>query len=142
MTSDNVALALGISRADVWMRKRIDPALGALHAIGYTDFQILAELGAVLGGRLRRVDLANRLLLTASGVTRALPPLENMGLVEREAHERDARASYVRLTAAGRTRLEAAMPTVERIVAEAVGSSITRADRLALLGLFERLAYL
>ena len=140
MLTDDVALALGITRADALIRKRLEGPLGGGHGIGYTDFIILAELASVVEGRLRPVDLANRLLLTPSGVTRAVLPLAKIGLVERESHERDARASYVTLTEAGRTRVTEAMQTVERVVGDAV-SSLTRADRLALLGVFERLGY-
>jgi DNA-binding MarR family transcriptional regulator len=135
---ENVALALGLSRIDAWLRKRIEPALPG---IGYTDFIILAELDSVVGGRLRPVDLAQRLLLTPSGVTRAILPLVKSGLVKRASHERDARASYVTITEAGRAKLNEAMHDVERIVGETLASSITRTDRIALLGLFERIGY-
>jgi DNA-binding MarR family transcriptional regulator len=138
MLPENVALALGLSRMDAWLRKRIEPAL---NGIGYTDFVILAELDSVVGGRLRPVDLANRLLLTPSGVTRAILPLAKIGLVERSSHERDARASYVSITEAGRDRLDEAVTGFERVVDEMLGTSLTRTDRIALLGLFERLAY-
>ncbi len=138
MIPENVALALGLSRVDAWLRKRIEPVLPG---IGYTDFIILSELDSVVGRRLRPVDLANRLMLTPSGVTRAIIPLEKIGLVERTLHERDARASYVAITQAGMDRLDEAMDGVERVVNETLASSITRTDRIALLGLFERLAY-
>lgn len=138
MLPENVALALGLSRVDAWLRKRIEPALPG---IGYTDFIILAELDSVVGGRLRPVDLANRLLLTPSGVTRAILPLVKIGLLERSSHERDARASYVAITQAGREKLAEAVDDVERIVGETLGTSLTRTDRIALLGLFERVGY-
>jgi DNA-binding MarR family transcriptional regulator len=138
MLPENVALALGLSRVDAFLRKRIEPALPG---IGYTDFIILAELDAVVGGRLRPVDLASRLMLTPSGVTRAILPLAKIGLVERSAHERDARASYVSITDAGRAKLSEAMDDVERIAGETLATSMTRTDRIALLGLFERVGY-
>lgn len=139
MLTENAALGLGIARADSLIRKRLEGPLGA-HGIGYTDFIILSELASVVGARLRPVDLASRLLLTPSGVTRAVLPLEKIGLLQRISHERDSRASYVTLTAAGRTRADEAAQTVERVVGETL-ASLTRADRLALTGLFERLAY-
>jgi DNA-binding MarR family transcriptional regulator len=138
MLTENVAIALGVARIDAWLRKRIE---GVLPGIGFTDFVILNELASVVGGRLRPVDLANRLQLTPSGVTRALLPLAKIGLADRTSHERDARASYVLITQAGRERLEQALDAVDRVVAETLGSSITRTDRIALLGLFERLGY-
>lgn len=57
---------------------------------------------------MRRVDLAERLILTASGVTRLLDGLEEAGLVERAACASDRRVTYAVLTEAGRSKLKAA----------------------------------
>ncbi|MFN2449125.1 MAG: MarR family winged helix-turn-helix transcriptional regulator [Candidatus Baltobacteraceae bacterium] len=141
MLTENVAFALGLSRAEAALRRRLEGPLGGAHGIGMTDFLILSELSAVQGGRLRASDLAKRVLLSPSGVTRAVLPLQRIGLLERISDERDARGSYVVLTDAGRVRLDEATPTVDRIAGEALLSHVTRSDRLALLGLFERLAY-
>ncbi|HET7815356.1 MAG TPA: MarR family transcriptional regulator [Candidatus Baltobacteraceae bacterium] len=141
MLSDNVTLAVGLSRADAALRRRLEGPLGGGHGIGFTDFQILAELDSVQGARLRASDLAGRLMLSPSGITRAVLPLEKIGLVERQAHERDARGTYVVLTAAGKTRVDEAQATVDRIVGETFAGLLTRTDRIALLGLFERLSY-
>jgi DNA-binding MarR family transcriptional regulator len=138
--TENVALALGLSRSAAALRRRAEAPLCASHGIGFTDFIIMSELSTVQGGRLRSVDLARRLMLSPSGITRALLGMQDRGLVDRVAHERDARAGYVALTSAGRERLVQAMPTVDRIVRETFGT-ITRTDRIALLGLFERLGY-
>lgn len=138
MLTENVAIALGVARIDAWLRKKVE---SRLPGIGFTDFVILNELASVVGGRLRPVDLANRLQLTPSGVTRAVLPLEKIGLVERSSHERDARASYVSITHTGRERLEQALDEVDRVVGETLASTVTRTDRIALLGLFERLGY-
>ncbi len=141
MITENAALALGISRFESVLRRRIEAALRAGHGTGFTDFFILAELSAVQGRRLRGSDLATRLSLSPSGVSRAVAPLERLRLITREADRRDARAGYVVLSAAGEEYVAKAMPTVERVVSEAVSGTITRSDRLALLGLFERFAY-
>lgn len=138
MLTENVAIALGVARIDAWLRKKVE---SRLPGIGFTDFVILNELASVVGGRLRPIDLAHRVQLTASGVTRAILPLAKIGLVERESHERDARASYASITQAGRERLEEALDAVDRVVGETLASTITRTDRIALLGLFERLGY-
>ena len=140
MLTENVSLAVGISRAEAGLRKRLEGPLGGGHGLGFTDFQILAELDAVQGGRLRSGDLAARLMLTPSGVTRAVLPLEKIGLLQRQPDERDARATFVSLTDAGRERVTQAAETVERVVAQAL-DALTRSDRLTLLGAFERLGY-
>lgn len=94
-------LCLRIARANAVLLRRFDSSLGSHHGISYGDFQLLNHLARAPGGRLRRVDLAERLGLTASGVTRSLLPLEKIGLITRESDPRDARVGYAALTPAG-----------------------------------------
>ncbi|HZZ65324.1 MAG TPA: MarR family transcriptional regulator [Candidatus Baltobacteraceae bacterium] len=141
MLSENAALALGMLRAEGALRRRLEAPLGARHGIGFTDFAILTELSTVQGGRLRAIDLAQRLVLSPSGVTRAVLPLEKIGLLQRVPHDRDARGSYIQLTQAGRERVAQALETVEQTAGEVFAANLTRSDRIALLGLFERFSY-
>ena len=92
-----------LARAFAVVERRFDSALGSLHGLSFGDYQLLDHLARAPGGKLRRVDLADRLGLTASGVTRALLPLEKIGLVGREADPRDARVGFAVITDAGRT---------------------------------------
>jgi len=57
---------------------------------------------------MRRVDLAEKLILTASGVTRLLDGLEEAGLVDRAACAGDRRVTYAVLTEAGHAKLKEA----------------------------------
>jgi DNA-binding MarR family transcriptional regulator len=81
------------------------------HGISFSDFMILYILNQAAGNKMRRIDLAEKTGLTASGVTRMLVPLEKIGLVQREANERDARVSYASLTETGKQILLEAMVT-------------------------------
>jgi DNA-binding MarR family transcriptional regulator len=92
---------------------RSDHALGAVHGIAMTEFIVLAQLSAAHEGRMRRVDLAQAVGRSPSGVTRLLRPMEKLGLVTRENNERDARVSLVRITDAGQQRLEDAGSSLE-----------------------------
>jgi len=82
--------------------------LQAEHGLTVNDYEALYVLSRAEQGRMKRVDLARRLLLTPSGITRLLEGLETTGLVERVACAEDLRVSYAQLTTAGRERLEAA----------------------------------
>lgn len=82
--------------------------LVAEHGLTINDYEALLHLSRADGGRMRRVDLAGLLLLTASGVTRLLDGLESAGLVERASCASDRRVTYAVLTEAGRTRLHQA----------------------------------
>src|SRR5271165_6440496 len=94
---------LGIRRAVALWETRVDAELGAVHGLGLSDFAALHYLAEAPGGRLRRVDLARRLALTPSGVTRMLGPLERRGIVAREEGGHDARATYAVLTRSGKS---------------------------------------
>ena len=105
--------ALHLARAHGRASKALDAALGAHHGLGAGDYALLTVLAAAPQERAKPVDLARQLSLTASGVTRALVPLEKIGIVERLKDERDARVSYAVLTAAGRRVVEEARVTAE-----------------------------
>jgi len=72
------------------------------------DYDCLLHLSRAENGQMRRVDLAEKLMLTASGVTRLLEGLEVAGLVERATCASDRRVAYAVLTEAGREKLQEA----------------------------------
>ncbi|WP_374362913.1 MarR family winged helix-turn-helix transcriptional regulator [Pseudoduganella danionis] len=112
-TGAALALALGLARAQATMVRRLDQVLGSYHGISFGDFMLLNSLARAPGGRMRRVDLAERQGLTASGITRTLLPLEKIGLIERQQDPRDARVAYAAITASGRELLLNATPAAE-----------------------------
>ena len=119
---------LGVRRAVALWESRTDAELGGAHGLGLSEFAVLHHLAEAPGGRLRRIDLARRVALTASGVTRLLAPLERRGIVTREADGTDARATYAVLTKSGKVLVREAAATVERI-AESLLSSLSERDR-------------
>ena len=78
------------------------------HGLTINDYEALLVLANADEGRMRRVDLAQSLQLTASGVTRLLDGLEVAGLVDRAMCSVDGRVTYAVLTEAGRAKLEEA----------------------------------
>jgi DNA-binding MarR family transcriptional regulator len=82
--------------------------LQAEHGLTINDYEALYLLSRAEGQRLRRIDLARRLLLTPSGVTRLLVGLERTGLVARADCPTDLRVTYAELTDEGRRKLEQA----------------------------------
>jgi DNA-binding MarR family transcriptional regulator len=114
MDTNNTALStvLDLALTRTIITRDVDAALGA-HGLALPDLALLLELYDARDGRLRRVELANRLGVTPSGVARQLQPLERIGLVGREPHARDARLALVVLTDTGRRVAEEAVPTAE-----------------------------
>ena len=94
----------------------------ARHELSLNEYEVLLQLWLAEDRRLRRVDLAARLLLTQGGITRLVAGLEREGLVERVPCPEDGRVAYAQLTAAGAGRLEAArddhLADVERLFAD------------------------
>ena len=78
------------------------------HGLTINDYEALLHLAHAENGSLRRVDLAERLMLTPSGVTRLLDGLERDGWVTKGQCDSDARVTYAVLTDEGRERLESA----------------------------------
>jgi DNA-binding MarR family transcriptional regulator len=105
------------SATDAWVRllrahaattRSLSAELLSEHGLTINDYEALLHLSRAEGDQMRRVDLAERLLLTASGVTRLLDGLERAGLVERLACPSDRRVAYAVLTDTGREKLETA----------------------------------
>lgn len=95
-------------RAHAATARRLSASLQAEHGLSINDYEALELLARSDGRRLKRVDLARRLVLTPSGVTRLLEGLEETGLVARASCPEDLRVTYALLTDAGAERLEAA----------------------------------
>lgn len=88
--------------------RALSAELQAEFGLTINDYEALLRLSCAEDGRMRRIDLAKELLLTASGVTRLLDGLERAGYVEKASCASDARVTYAVLTAAGRTRFQEA----------------------------------
>jgi len=73
--------------------------------VGFGEFMILYYLNESKEGKLRRIDLADLLGLTASGVTRMLIPMEKTGFVTRDTSDLDGRARYAIITKDGKELL-------------------------------------
>jgi DNA-binding MarR family transcriptional regulator len=86
------------------LERRLDKALSCTRGISFSEYRLLLALSKTING-LPRIDLANSVGLTASAVTRALKPLEKIGLVATHKSERDARQSLAVITVAGQELL-------------------------------------
>jgi DNA-binding MarR family transcriptional regulator len=113
------AREMALSLATAWGRleRRLDGALSAVRGISFAEYRLLCVLAEAPGGSVSRVDLAAAVGLTPSGVTRALRPLEKLGIVRTERSERDARLALAALTDAGRELFADATSAVDDAMA-------------------------
>ena len=126
-----------LSLARTQLARDVDHPLSA-HGISLADLAILRELRRAPDLKLRRSDLAQRLGITPSGVARQVAPLERMGLVGRESHDRDARLALVVLTETGTRIVDDALQTAETAAERAFAARWSDADRERLAKLLVR----
>src|SRR5206468_12254346 len=88
-------------RAHAAITRELSARLEASQGLTLSDFDVLVQLFHAEGHRLRRIDLARQVLLTASGITRLLDGLERAGWVEKQRCASDGRVAYAALTEAG-----------------------------------------
>jgi len=107
-------------RLDAWrsfvhaharMTRRLDEELQAAHRLSLAEYDAMLQLANAPGRRLRMSALADRVLLSRSGITRLVDRLVAAGIVERTACTTDARGAEASLTREGLERLRAASRT-------------------------------
>ena len=109
------------------------------HGLTLNDYEVLLHLSHAEGGMMRRVDLAESILLTASGITRLLEGLERSGYVCKHACTSDARVSYAKLTDGGRQKLRDASVTHLRGIDELFLGRYSGSELATLAELLSRL---
>ena len=120
--STGVRAFAALLRAHAASTRVLNAQLLADHGLTLSDYEVLLRLAWSPDRRMRRVDLAEEVLLTASGITRLLDGLEKAGYVERGTCDSDRRVVYAVLTEAGLTKLRDASTShvaqVEELFAE------------------------
>jgi len=133
----NVELLLDLSALHRNVFKNIDRHL-SVHGLSFTEFLVMYALSLATNRTVRRVDLAESVGMSASGITRLLSPMEKLKIVEKEQSARDARVSFVKLSDAGSALLDDAMKSVEQ-AAESIFKPLDANDVTLFLQLAEKL---
>ena len=139
MTNPTLAAVLHLLRAHARIEETFSAKLGAVHGLSLKETLLLMHLARAERERLPRVDLAKRLSVSPSTVTRMAAPLEKLGLIGREPDARDARLAYVTLTPAGQTLVENATATLERLSGDTFSDRWSAAEIERLASLLGRL---
>ncbi|WP_431916961.1 MarR family winged helix-turn-helix transcriptional regulator [Nonomuraea jabiensis] len=114
LTAEELAVWRMMQRAQVRITRHLEAELLVAHDLPLASYEVLARLAEAPERRLRMNDLAGRVLLSRSGLTRLIDRLQRDGLVSREACADDARGLFAVLTDAGAERLAEATPTYLR----------------------------
>lgn len=106
--SASVETFVRLLKAHAAATRELSADLVSDHGLTINDYEALLRLARADERRLKRVELAESLLLTPSGVTRMLDGLERAGYVEKGSCDSDARITYAVLTDAGLDKLREA----------------------------------
>jgi len=104
-------------RAHASLLRRLDTDLEQETGLALADFDVLAQL-AQAHGALRMTELADRALISRSGMSRRVARLVAEGLLRRDRAGTDGRGVVVALTEAGIARLAATAPVHARGISE------------------------
>jgi DNA-binding MarR family transcriptional regulator len=123
---------------------RLVPALEAdLRAAGQVSlswYDVLLELNAAPGRRLRMSELGQRAVLSRTRVSRVVDELAAAGLAERQPDEADGRSSFAALTARGKDALRRAWPVYRQAIRRHLGARLTADQCRQLAALVEQAA--
>lgn len=128
--SEKLKFLIQLSKTEAVLNRKFSGQQG----LGFGELAVLYAISQAPEGRIRRIDLADEVGLTASAVTRLLIPLEKIGVIKREAHQRDARVSYAIMTRPGKEMFENAITALEHkcndLIPDSEASSIPQASSL------------
>src|SRR6266576_1452621 len=122
---------VSLLRAHATLIRRLDTDLERETGLALADFDVLAQL-AEAGGELRMTELADRALISRSGMSRRVARLADEGLVRRDRAGTDARGVVVALTEAGIARLAETAPVHARGISKLFAAQLNDQE-LALL---------
>jgi DNA-binding MarR family transcriptional regulator len=130
---------VALVRAHATVTRQLNAQLAADHGLTISDFEVLLRLARSPEQRLRRVDLAQQVVLTPSGITRLLDGLERQGWVDRASCSEDRRVVYAVITEAGLAKLQEARSTHIPQIEEHFARRLPTADLATLVGLLGKL---
>ena len=130
---------VALLRAHAATTRKLNAQLLADHDLTLSDFEVLLRLARAPDRRMRRVDLAQQVLLTASGVTRLLDGLERSGLVARDSCATDRRVVYAVLTDPGVAKIREASASHFAQVDEMFSGRFDQTELQQLASLLSRL---
>ena len=139
LSGEEFAAWSGFLQAHAALARELDADLRAAHGLPLTDFEILLWLANRPCERMRMAALADTVLLSPSGLSRAVERLETRGLVRRIPCPEDRRGSYAALTDSGIDLMRTASRTHAASIRRGFLDRLTRDEQRTLASTWERL---
>jgi DNA-binding MarR family transcriptional regulator len=118
---------------------RIEEDLKRRGEISLTWYDVLLTLEKAIGKRLRMSEIADRIVLSRSALTRSVDKLEAEGYLKREPCRHDERGAYAVLTKKGARALARARPVYWAGIRKYFAAGLTNADISSLESLLEKI---
>jgi DNA-binding MarR family transcriptional regulator len=128
----------GFVQAHAVLARELDAELRAAHGLPLTDFAILLWLSRGSCERRRMAALADSVLLSPSGLSRAVERLQARGLVRRARCADDRRGAYATLTEAGVALFRAASATHAAVIRRRFLDRLTPEEQRSFAGAWRR----
>ena len=119
---------VNLGRVYASVRIDLDRAIERETGIGLSEVEVLYRLFFAPQGRLRMSDLADRLCMVQSGITRVVDRLVGRGFVVRETQPSNRRTVDAHLTPTGRAAFERARPVYIKVIRDSFGSGVNARD--------------
>lgn len=132
LSATELAAWRGMLEAHARVTRALDAQMRSEHGLPVSSYEVLMFLADAPDRRLRMAEIADRVLLSRSGLTRLVDRLCQLELVTRSSAETDGRGLYAQLTAAGEEKLRAARRTHLEGVRRYFLQHLTATDMLAL----------
>jgi DNA-binding MarR family transcriptional regulator len=139
LTPQELAAWRGLLRVHARLTQALDAQMRAEHGLPVSSYEVLMFLADAPDHRLRMSDIAQRVLLSRSGLTRLVDRLVQLGYVTRCAVDTDGRGSYAELTEAGLQKLREARRTHREGVRAHFLNRLSATDQIALGDIWSRL---
>lgn len=123
--NEKLDLLLNLSLLQTTIVKKMDRNL-SVHGIAFSEFIVMYQISLSPNKTIRRIDLADNVGMSASGITRLLNPMEKLKLIEKEINPRDARVSSVKLSKVGSKLLKDAIVSTLHLSDELLSSFTTK----------------
>ena len=137
LVDSGVSFNLSYTEMDAWqallhahhqITRVLDTELRAAHDLTWAEYDVLLRLAKATGRTLTMTELARRLLISPSGLTRVVDGLERKGFVKRSRSNDDARVVSAALTDIGRDKVKRAAQTHLRGIREHFTSRLSDAQ--------------
>ncbi len=140
LDADRLATWRAFLEAHARLTEVLAAELKEAHDLPLAWYDVLVQLSEAPEWQLRMLDLADRVLLSKSGLTRLVDRMERASLVERVACDDDRRGTFARLTPRGMATLKRCVPSHAASVAAQFGDRIRDDELDTVRRVMERLA--